>query len=249
MLFHDSFLAPARSLRWPVAAAACVMALLTIPAIGSAQEMEKPGQDRPTGQRLRARKANAKPTQEKPVQGKGALKSPANRLPQDQNLSSAEARRRAAEARRLRQKMAGAAMPKDGQKTGPVSGKLPPAKGAPNKKRSGNSNQAAGGALMQQWMRRLAQADANGDRKLSLEEAPAALKERFDRIDTNQDQFIDQREIRVAVQRLQERMGENERPAMNAEMAKRMRERLQQQQREEEATGRPVKPIRPGKLK
>jgi hypothetical protein len=42
---------------------------------------------------------------------------------------------------------------------------------------------------------RLRQADANGDGKLSKDEAPAFLRERFDQVDRNNDGFLDETEL------------------------------------------------------
>ena len=42
----------------------------------------------------------------------------------------------------------------------------------------------------QELMARLKEADANGDGKLSKEEAPGMMKENFDRIDANSDGFV-----------------------------------------------------------
>lgn len=248
---HAWYSARTRSLGARFVATACLLMLLMLPAVSAAQDSETKRPDQTSGQRVKKRQEKSRADQKKGGQDQVSPKASANRRPQNQAGASpsAEARRRAAQARRLRQKMAGKAMPNDAQPAVPVTDKRPTPKDAPNGKRPGQSDRANGAALMQQWMRRLAAADTNDDGKLSLAEAPEALKERFDRIDTNQDGLIEQSEIRVAVGRLQQRMGQDGRPAMNAEMAKRMRERLQQQQRENEPTGRPVKPIRPGKLK
>ena len=51
---------------------------------------------------------------------------------------------------------------------------------------------------------RLKEADANGDGKLTKDEAPPMLRERFDRIDANSDGVLDETEIRQMFQRLRE---------------------------------------------
>jgi Ca2+-binding EF-hand superfamily protein len=44
---------------------------------------------------------------------------------------------------------------------------------------------------------RLLEQDANGDGKISVEEAPDAVRQRFERMDANGDGFLDQREIQA----------------------------------------------------
>lgn len=44
--------------------------------------------------------------------------------------------------------------------------------------------------------------DANGDGRISLEEAPDRLKERFDRMDTNDDGFINEEEMKRLLERM-----------------------------------------------
>ncbi len=48
-------------------------------------------------------------------------------------------------------------------------------------------------------MQRLKAADANNDSKLTKDEAPDFLKERFDRVDNNSDGFLDETEMRQMV--------------------------------------------------
>jgi Ca2+-binding EF-hand superfamily protein len=50
-------------------------------------------------------------------------------------------------------------------------------------------------------------ADANGDGKISREEAPERLAQGFDRIDANSDGFIDKGEFKTMTQRMAERAG------------------------------------------
>ena len=52
----------------------------------------------------------------------------------------------------------------------------------------------------EQMLSRLKQADANGDGKLSKDEAPDRMRENFDRLDTNSDGFLDDAELRKAVE-------------------------------------------------
>jgi Ca2+-binding EF-hand superfamily protein len=49
---------------------------------------------------------------------------------------------------------------------------------------------------------RLRAADANNDGKISKDEAPDFLQQRFDRIDANQDGFLDEMELRQIGPRL-----------------------------------------------
>ena len=51
------------------------------------------------------------------------------------------------------------------------------------------------------------EADANGDGKLSKDEAPEALRQRFDRMDRNSDGFIDQNELQQMGRRVRRGRG------------------------------------------
>lgn len=51
-------------------------------------------------------------------------------------------------------------------------------------------------------LRRFKSADANGDGKLSKEEAPDRLKENFDNVDRNGDGYLDEAELREMLQRI-----------------------------------------------
>jgi collagen type III alpha len=53
-----------------------------------------------------------------------------------------------------------------------------------------------GGMNPEDIMRRLREADRDGDGKLSKDEAPERMRENFDRVDTNSDGFVDQQELR-----------------------------------------------------
>jgi hypothetical protein len=76
-----------------------------------------------------------------------------------------------------------------------------PGRGGPG--RGGPGGRAgAGGAGVQQFIARLKEADANGDGKISKEEAPDRLKQAFDRIDTNSDGQLDDAELRALAERI-----------------------------------------------
>jgi Ca2+-binding EF-hand superfamily protein len=62
-------------------------------------------------------------------------------------------------------------------------------------------------------------ADANGDGKISLEEAPPQLKKHFARLDTNGDGYLDRSELEAWAKRMQKRQamqGEQDSTAQNA---------------------------------
>ncbi len=68
----------------------------------------------------------------------------------------------------------------------------------------------------EEMLRRLKEADKNGDGKISKEEAPDRMKENFDRIDANGDGQIDETELKTMFERLREAAGrrpEGGRPA------------------------------------
>jgi hypothetical protein len=46
------------------------------------------------------------------------------------------------------------------------------------------------------------EADANGDKKLSKDEAPPMMRDRFDQADRNSDGFLDETELREMAQRM-----------------------------------------------
>jgi Ca2+-binding EF-hand superfamily protein len=58
------------------------------------------------------------------------------------------------------------------------------------------------GPFAEQFLSRLKEADTNGDKQLSREEAPERLKERFDQIDRNGDGQLDQAELKTMVERM-----------------------------------------------
>jgi Ca2+-binding EF-hand superfamily protein len=59
----------------------------------------------------------------------------------------------------------------------------------------------------QHMLQAIMKADANGDGKISEEEAPPQLKKHFSQIDTNGDGFLDRSEIETWIKRRQKRMG------------------------------------------
>ena len=65
-----------------------------------------------------------------------------------------------------------------------------------------------GGAFVEEFMKRIIAADANGDKKISKDEAPDRLKENFDRIDSNSDGLIDESELKAMISRLREGGGD-----------------------------------------
>lgn len=79
---------------------------------------------------------------------------------------------------------------------------------------------AGGGALAEEFLKRLQAADANGDKKISKEEAPDRLKENFDRADRNGDGQLDEGELKEVFNRLREAGGEQPRRRPNAEPKK-----------------------------
>src|SRR5207302_1971208 len=85
----------------------------------------------------------------------------------------------------------------------------PPPPGAPGGR---PGQRGLGGLNPEEFRERLKQADANGDGKISKDEAPAIIKDRFDRIDGNGDGFIDDTEVRQMLRRMAEGAG-NQRPA------------------------------------
>ncbi|MBC7854686.1 MAG: hypothetical protein IAF94_14735 [Pirellulaceae bacterium] len=59
----------------------------------------------------------------------------------------------------------------------------------------------------EEMIRRLKEADKNGDGKISKDEAPDRMKDNFDRIDANGDGQLEEGEIKVMVERLREGAG------------------------------------------
>ena len=57
------------------------------------------------------------------------------------------------------------------------------------------------------FMSRIMSNDANGDGKVSREEAPERLQQRFDNIDTNGDGYLEESELQQMMQRFGNRQG------------------------------------------
>jgi collagen type III alpha len=78
---------------------------------------------------------------------------------------------------------------------------MPPA----NDPASGHSSREAGDAERERRGNDMMAADADGDGKISKEEAPEQIQQFFDRIDTNSDGYIDSREAAAARARRRQR--------------------------------------------
>lgn len=79
-----------------------------------------------------------------------------------------------------------------------------PGEGRPGD-RPGEGRPGLGGRFNpEDFQARLKEADANGDGKLSKDEAPPMLKERFDQIDANSDGVLDETELRQMMQRFRQ---------------------------------------------
>ncbi|QGJ69470.1 Hypothetical protein PBC10988_11520 [Planctomycetales bacterium 10988] len=57
-----------------------------------------------------------------------------------------------------------------------------------------------GGDFQAQMLERIFAGDTNGDKKLTREEAPERMRERFDEVDTNSDGFVDEAEVQQMFQ-------------------------------------------------
>lgn len=89
----------------------------------------------------------------------------------------------------------------DKNKDGVLSGdEIRPAFGGPGGGFGGGGFGGAGGPgggfNADQYVTRILESDKNGDGKVSKEEAPDRLKDRFDTLDTNKDGFLDKDEIK-----------------------------------------------------
>ena len=89
---------------------------------------------------------------------------------------------------------------------------------------------------VQQFIDRL---DKNGDKKLSRDEVPDRLRENFDRVDTNQDDFLDAAEFRRVGKAMRNRADRNEttRPSAGSDNAAALAKRIFQQ-RDTDENGR-----------
>lgn len=97
----------------------------------------------------------------------------------------------------------------DGKLTRDEIGPPPGAPGAiPARPGEGNPGARPAAAYAEEFMKRLQAADANGDKKISKDEAPDRIKENFDRLDTNKDGQLDLEELKVMVERLRAGGGE-----------------------------------------
>ena len=80
-----------------------------------------------------------------------------------------------------------------------------PGEPRPGERRPGDGRPGLGRRLSpDEFQARLKEADANGDGKLTKDEAPPMLKEQFDRIDANSDGVLDEVELRQMIQRMRE---------------------------------------------
>lgn len=86
----------------------------------------------------------------------------------------------------------------------------PPPGARPEGRPEGNPARpaAGGGAIAEQFLARIKEADKNGDKKISKDEAPDRLKENFDRIDSNSDGQLDETELKAMVERMRAAGGE-----------------------------------------
>jgi len=80
----------------------------------------------------------------------------------------------------------------------------PPPRGPQGRPSEGNPTTRPGGAFAEEFLKRIAAADANGDKKISKEEAPDRIKQNFDRLDSNSDGQLDESELKAMFQRLRE---------------------------------------------
>jgi Ca2+-binding EF-hand superfamily protein len=67
---------------------------------------------------------------------------------------------------------------------------------------------ASGGAFVEQFLARLKEADKNGYKKISKDEAPDRIKDRFDRLDSNSDGQLDESELKAMVERMRQGGGD-----------------------------------------
>ena len=93
-----------------------------------------------------------------------------------------------------------------------------PPPGAGPRPGEGNPARPGAGAGAEEFLKRIIAADANGDKKISKDEAPDRLKENFDRIDSNSDGQLDFEELKAMVERM--RQGGGDQPKRRPEQPK-----------------------------
>lgn len=96
----------------------------------------------------------------------------------------------------------------------------PPPGMRPDARSAEAARPAGGGAFAEQFIARLKEADKNGDKKISKEEAPDRLKENFDRADRNSDGQLDESELKAMVERMRQAGGDAPRRRPGAEPKK-----------------------------
>lgn len=84
----------------------------------------------------------------------------------------------------------------------------PPPGAGPGRPGEGNPARPNAGAFAEEFLKRIIAADANGDKKISKDEAPDRLKDNFDRIDTNKDGQLDFEELKAMVERMRQGGGD-----------------------------------------
>jgi Ca2+-binding EF-hand superfamily protein len=95
-----------------------------------------------------------------------------------------------------------------------------PPPGAPGGRPDGARPAAGGGAFAEEFLKRIQAADANGDKKISKEEAPDRLKDQFDRLDANKDGQLDAEELKEMIARMRNAGGDQPRRRPDAEPKK-----------------------------
>jgi Ca2+-binding EF-hand superfamily protein len=86
-----------------------------------------------------------------------------------------------------------------------------PPPGGPGGRPDGTRPAAGGSAFADEFLKRIQAADANGDKKLSKEEAPDRLKDQFERLDANKDGQLDAEELKEVIARMRNAGGDQPR--------------------------------------